>query len=143
MCRHFFVSQTVLLNFLKREFENDNYDNSLVTVKGASAVQMQSLADVFRNRCQACNFIKKRLQHRFFLMKLTIFFKNTFFNRTYLLCWIILTGNSVNQWKHTLKVYAAENEMIYFSLKNRSDVTAINFLRIFHPQLFYFSHHVY
>ena len=88
----------MLLNFLKREFENDNnYDNSLVTVKGASAVQMQPLADVFRNRCQAFNFIKKRLQHRFFLMKLTIFFKNTFFNRTYLLCWLILTGNSVNQ----------------------------------------------
>ena len=133
----------MLLNFLKQEFENDSYDNSLITVKGASAVQKQSLADVFRNRCQACNFIKKRFQHNFFLMKLTIFLKNTFFNRTYLLCWLILTVNSVNRRKHTLKVYAAENEMIYFSLKNRRDVTAINFLRIFLPQLFYFSHHLY
>ena len=34
-----FVSQTVSLNILKQEFENDNYDNSLVTVKGASAKQ--------------------------------------------------------------------------------------------------------
>ena len=31
----------------------------------------------------------------------------------------------------------------YSSLPNRHGVTAINFLRIFHPQLFYFSHHVY
>ena len=31
----------------------------------------------------------------------------------------------------------------YSSLPNRPDITAINFLRIFHPQLSYFSHHVY
>ena len=33
--------------------------------------------------------------------------------------------------------------VIYSSLPNRRDVTAINFLRIFYPQLCYFSHHVY
>ena len=31
----------------------------------------------------------------------------------------------------------------YSSLPNRRGATAINFLRIFHPQLCYFSHHVY
>ena len=38
---------------------------------GASVVQKQSLADVLQNRYQACNFIKKRLQHRSFSMKFT------------------------------------------------------------------------
>ena len=37
----------------------------------ASAVQKQSLADVLQNRYQACNFIKKRLQHRCFPIKFT------------------------------------------------------------------------
>ena len=32
---------------------------------------------------------------------------------------------------------------IYSSLPNRRDVTPINSLRTFHPQLCYFSHHVY
>ena len=31
----------------------------------------------------------------------------------------------------------------YSSLLNRCDVTSINFLRIFPPQLCYFSHHIY
>ena len=31
----------------------------------------------------------------------------------------------------------------YSSLPNRRDITAINFLRIFHPQLCCFSQHVY
>ena len=31
----------------------------------------------------------------------------------------------------------------YSSFPNRHGVTAINFLRIFHPQLCYFSHHVF
>ena len=35
----------------------------------ANAVQNQSLADVLRNKCQTCNFIKKRLQHSCFPMK--------------------------------------------------------------------------
>ena len=38
-------------------------------MSGASAVQKQSLADVLQNRCQAWNFIKKRLQHRCFQVK--------------------------------------------------------------------------
>ena len=32
---------------------------------------------------------------------------------------------------------------VYSSLPKRRDITAINFLRIFHPQLCYSSHHVY
>ena len=95
LCQHFFVNQTVLLIFLKFfwEFKSDNYDNSLVTVSGVSAVQKQSLVDVLQNRCQACNFIKKRLQHRCFPMKLTKFFCTT----KSLLCWLLLAVNSVNQ----------------------------------------------
>ena len=47
-------------------------------MNGASAVQKQSLADVLQNRCQACNFIKKRLQHRCFPMKFTKFLRTLF-----------------------------------------------------------------
>ena len=57
----------------------NNYDNSLVTVKGAGAVQKQSLVDVFQNRFQTYNFIKKRPQHRCFPMKLTKFLRTPFF----------------------------------------------------------------
>ena len=82
-------------------------------MSGASAVQKHSLADVLQNRCQACNFIKKRLQHRCFPMKFTTFLhNNTLFYRTPLLWWLLLAVNSVNQWKH---VYAAEKEMIYLN----------------------------
>ena len=48
-------------------------------VSGASGVQKQSLADVLQNRCQACNFIKKRLQHRCFPMKFTKSLRTPFF----------------------------------------------------------------
>ena len=48
-------------------------------VSGASAVQKQSLADVLQNRCQACNFIKKRLQYRCFAMKSTKFLRTPWF----------------------------------------------------------------
>ena len=41
-------------------------------------MQKQSLADVLQNRCQACNFIKKRLQHRCFPMKFTKFLRTLF-----------------------------------------------------------------
>ena len=44
-------------------------------MSGASAVQKQSLADVFQNRCQTCNFIKETLT---FMKSLrTPFLKNT------------------------------------------------------------------
>ena len=46
---------------------------------GASVVQKQSLADVLQNRCQACNFIKKRLQHRCFPMKFMKSLRTPFF----------------------------------------------------------------
>ena len=42
-------------------------------------------------------------------------FKNNFFYRTSLLWWLRLAVNCVNQWKHTLKVYAVEKEMIYLN----------------------------
>ena len=44
-----------------------------------SAVQKHSFADVLQNRCQASNFIKKRLQHRCFPMKFTKSLKTPFF----------------------------------------------------------------
>ena len=46
-------------------------DNSMVTVTGERAVRKQLFEDVLQNRCQPCNFIKKRLQHSFFPMKFT------------------------------------------------------------------------
>ena len=48
-------------------------------MRGASAMQKQSLADVLQNTCQVCNFIKKRLQHRCFPMKLTKSLRAPFF----------------------------------------------------------------
>ena len=51
--------------------EGAKYKVKRITVSGASAVQKHSLADVLQNRCEACNFIKKRLQHRCFSMKFT------------------------------------------------------------------------
>ena len=37
-------------------------------------------------------------------------FKNTFVYRTSLLWWVLLAVNSVNQWKHALKIYAAKKK---------------------------------
>ena len=51
-------------------------------MSGASAVQKQLLADVLQNRCQACNFIKKRLQHRCFPMKFTKSLRAPFLQNT-------------------------------------------------------------
>ena len=42
------------------------------------AVQKEFLADLLQNRSQACNFIKKRLQHRCFPMKFIKFFRALF-----------------------------------------------------------------
>ena len=49
---------------------------------GASVVQKQSLADVLQNRCQGCNFIKKRLQDRCFPMKFTKSLRTPFLQNT-------------------------------------------------------------
>ena len=56
-------------------------DNSMVTVSGASAVQKQSLEDALQNRCQPCNFIKERLQHRCFSMKFMKSLRTRFFTK--------------------------------------------------------------
>ena len=56
-------------------------------MSGASAVQKQSLADALENRCQACNFIKKRLPSiQVFSYEIYEVLKNTFFYKTPLLC---------------------------------------------------------
>ena len=51
--------------------------------------------------------------------------------------WHIVVSIFEHLMQHSL------NSANYSSLPNRRDVTAINFLRIFHPKLCYFSHHVY
>ena len=51
-------------------------------MSGGIAVQKQSLANVLQNRCQACNFIKMRLQHRCFLMKFTKSLRTPFLQNT-------------------------------------------------------------
>ena len=50
---------------------SDNEEENTEKVSGASAMQKQSFADILQNRCQACNFVKKRLQHRCFATKFT------------------------------------------------------------------------
>ena len=50
-----------------------------VTLSGVSLVQRQPLANFLQNRCQACNLIKKGLQHRCFPMKFTKFLSKPFF----------------------------------------------------------------
>ena len=62
---------------------------------GASVVQKQSLADVLQNRCQACNFIKKRLQDRCFPMKFTKSLRTPFLQNTYTL----MTASGIKQCK--------------------------------------------
>ena len=91
-------------------------------MSGVSAVQKHSLADVLQNRCQVCNFIKKRLQQRF-SYEIYEIFKNNFSYRAPLLWWLLLAVNSVNQWKHTLKVYAAEKEIIYLNGSSKVSVS--------------------
>ena len=41
-----------------------------------------SLVDVFQNRCQACNFMKKRLEHSFFSMRFTKYLRTLFLQNT-------------------------------------------------------------
>ena len=91
-------------------------------MSGASAVQKHSLADVLQNRCQACSFIK-RDPDTVFYYEIYEIFKNTFFYRTPLLWWLLLAINNVNQWKHTLKVYAAEKEIIYLNGTSKVSVS--------------------
>ena len=40
-----------------------------------------------------------------------------------LLWWLLLAVNSVTQWKHTQKVYAAEKEMIYLNGTSKVSVS--------------------
>ena len=51
-------------------------------MSGASAVRKQSMADVLQDRCQACNFIKKRLQYRYFPMKFMKSLRTPFLSNT-------------------------------------------------------------
>ena len=51
-------------------------------MSGASAVQKLSLADFPQNRCQTYKFIKKRLQNRYFPMKLTKSLRTPFLQNT-------------------------------------------------------------
>ena len=74
--------------------------NGQVTVRGVCAVQQQSLTDVLQNRCQACNFIKERLQHRCFPMKFTKFLRTLFLQNTSTL----VAGSGSKKCK-TMKTY--------------------------------------
>ena len=86
-------------------------------MSGASAVQKQSLADVLQNRCQACNFIKKRLQHRCFPMKFIKFFRALFLQNISTL--VAASGSK----QCTLKVYAAKKGMIHLNVTSKVSVS--------------------
>ena len=79
-------------------------------MSNASVVQNQSLADILQNRFQACNFITWDSRQQVFSYEIYEIFKNNFVYRTSLLWWVLLAVNSVNQWKHTLKIYAARKK---------------------------------
>ena len=64
-------------------------------MSGASAVQKHSLADALQNRCQACNFIKKRLKHRCFPMKFTKSLRTPFLQNSSTL----MAASGSKQWK--------------------------------------------
>ena len=66
----------------------------------ASTVQKQSLADVVQNRYQACNFVKKRLQHRCFSMKFAKSLRTPFWQNTSTL----MAACGSKQWK-LMKTY--------------------------------------
>ena len=91
-------------------------------MSGASAVQKHSLADVLQNRCQACNFIKKRLQHRCFPMKFTKSLRTSFFLQN---TSTLMAASSNKQCKpmKTLKVYVAEKEMIHLNGTSKVSVS--------------------
>ena len=87
-------------------------------MSGASAVQMQSLQDVLQIGVRPSTLLKKDPKQVFSYVIYEIF-KNTFFYGKLLPWWLLLAVNSVNQWKHTLKVYAAEKEMIYLNITSK------------------------
>ena len=70
------------------------------------------------------------------------FVKAVVFLICHVITWSKVTSN--NGWIPFHRSQQIWSVMLtYSSLPNRRDVTAIIFLRIFHPQLCYFSHHLY
>ena len=69
-------------------------------MRGVSAAQKQSLADALQNRCQVCNFIKKRLQHRCFLMKFMKSLRTPFLQNIF-----ILVAASASKHCEPMKTY--------------------------------------
>ena len=64
------------INCSRRDDEEEGAEYNVkrqVTLSGVSSVQRQPLANFLQNRCQAGNFMKKRLQHRCFLWNLRNF----------------------------------------------------------------------
>ena len=69
---------TVVVLMMRKKVKSKT-NNSMVTMSGASTVQKQSLEDFLQNRCQPCNFIKKRLKHRRFPVRFTKSLRTPFF----------------------------------------------------------------
>ena len=96
--------------------------------KKITTIKVTSLADVgirwqmfFKVGVRPATSLKRDSNTDVFLWNLRNIY--TFFCRTPLLWWLLLPVNSLNQWKHTLKVYAAENEMIYLNGTSKVSVS--------------------
>ena len=94
-------------------------------VNGANAVQKQLLVYILQNRCQACYFIEKRLQHRCFFMTFTKFLRTSFLQNNSTLEAASGSKQCKPMKAYTERLYAAEKEMIY--LNGSSQVSASTF----------------
>ena len=88
-------------------------------MSGASAVRKQSMADVLQDRCQACNFIKKRLQYRYFPMKFAKFLRTPFFTEH--LWWLLLSA--LKKYIFSRTVYIKKDSNI--SLLKKQEIMTI------------------
>ena len=86
-------------------------------MSGASAVQKQSLAEMFfKIGERPATLLKRDSNPSVFLGNLENFEENLFFYEKHLLWWLLLAINSVNQWKYTLEVYDTEKKMFTWTV---------------------------
>ena len=91
-------------------------------VNGVNTVQKQLLVYILQNRCQACYFTEKRLQHRCFFMKFTQFLRTHFLQNNSTLGAASGSKQCKPMEAYTERLYAAEKEIIY--LNGSSQVSA-------------------
>ena len=76
----------------------------------------------FKIGVRPANLLRRDSNTGSFLLNLRNFLKHLFL-RTPVLQRLLLAVNSIKKWKHTLKVYAAEKEMIYLNGTSKVNVS--------------------